>query len=75
MRCMFKDCGSLTSIDLSNFDTIKVTDVGYMFDGCSNLTKIIYGSNFVYNGATVYGMFNECSANKPTHESWTGITF
>lgn len=72
---MFKDCGSLTSIDLSNFDTIKVTDVGYMFDGCSNLTKIIYGSNFVYNGATVYGMFNECSANKPTHESWTGITF
>lgn len=29
---MFQGCNYLTSIDLSNFDTSKVTDMSYMFD-------------------------------------------
>ena len=36
---MFNGCFSLTNIDLSNFNTNNVTDMGYMFYGCSSLRK------------------------------------
>ena len=32
---MFYYCNSLTSLNLSNFNTSKVTDMGGMFNGCS----------------------------------------
>ena len=31
---------NILEIDLSNFDTSKVTDMGYMFDGMTNLTSL-----------------------------------
>jgi surface protein len=31
---MFSTCGRLTSIDLSNFDTSRVTEMKNMFAGC-----------------------------------------
>ena len=37
---MFKGCSSLTSLNLSNFDTSKVTWISNMFDGCTNLEYI-----------------------------------
>ena len=37
---MFTDCSSLTTIDLSNFDTSSVTDMKSMFHGCSKLISI-----------------------------------
>ena len=37
---MFSDMSSLTSLDLSNFDTSSVTDMSYMFDGMSSLTSL-----------------------------------
>ena len=37
MYGMFDSCSSLTSIDLSGFDTSKVTSMNNMFNGCSNL--------------------------------------
>ena len=40
MSLMFYGCGSLTTLDLSSFDTSNVTDMGYMFCDCSNLTNI-----------------------------------
>ena len=37
---MFFECSSLTNINLSNFNTNKVTtDMGGMFSGCSSLKK------------------------------------
>ena len=39
---MFFNCESLISIDLSNFNTEKVTDMSHMFDGCKSLVSIIY---------------------------------
>ena len=36
---MFYKCESLTSIDLSNFNTQNVSDMGNMFDGCKLLKK------------------------------------
>jgi surface protein len=37
---MFDNCQYLKSIDLSNFDTSKVTDMGGIFVGCEKLTSL-----------------------------------
>ena len=37
MSYMFYECSSLTNIDLSNFNTQNVTNLGNMFNGCSSL--------------------------------------
>ncbi|SEK96088.1 surface protein [Ruminococcus albus] len=37
---MFGGCTKLTSLDVSGFDTSKVTDMSWMFGGCSNLTAL-----------------------------------
>jgi len=80
MSGIFSGCSSLTELNLSNFNTSQVQGTErlsgfyHMFWGCSKLNTINYGDNFVYaNDATVEDMFYNCSANKPTHESWTGI--
>ena len=36
---MFYKCSSLNSINLSNFNTNKVTDMYHMFYNCKNLKK------------------------------------
>ena len=40
MEDMFNGCESLTSLDLTNFDTSKVTQMGHMFRGCESLTSL-----------------------------------
>jgi surface protein len=37
---MFENCSSLTSIDLSGFDTSSATEIRYMFENCSSLTSL-----------------------------------
>ena len=37
---MFSSCTSLTSLDLSGWNTSKLTDTYAMFDGCSKLKTI-----------------------------------
>ena len=59
---MFHGCSSLESIDLSNFNTSKVTDMGYMFYYCSSL-KSIDLSNFDTSKVTdMDAMFYGCSS-------------
>ena len=59
---MFAHCTSLTSLDLSSFDTSNVTDMGYMFYGCSNLTNLNL-SSFNTGNVTNFGdMFSGCSS-------------
>ena len=36
---MFYECSSLINIDLSNFNSNKVTDISYIFYGCKKLNK------------------------------------
>ena len=38
--CMFKDCTSITEIDLSNFDDSQLIKMQYMFMNCQSLKKI-----------------------------------
>ena len=37
---MFSECNGLTSLNLSNWNTSKVTDMGTMFNGCRSLTSL-----------------------------------
>ena len=57
---MFCWCDKLTNIDLSNFKTNNVTNMGWMFYRCSSLTNIDL-SNFNTNNVTnMDGMFAGC---------------
>lgn len=57
---MFSDCSSLTTLDVSNFDTSNVTDMYEMFCHCSNLTTLDL-SNFDTSKVTnMSGMFSGC---------------
>ena len=56
MNCMFEDCNSLTSVDVSSFNTESVIDMEFMFANC-NLTKIDL-KNFNTNRVEkMFGMF------------------
>ncbi len=60
MHQMFSGCQSLTSIDLSSFDTSNVTDMSAMFHGCQSLTSIDLSS---FDTSNVFGMdwlFSDC---------------
>ena len=54
---MFYGCSSLTSLDLSTFDTGQVRDVQSMFERCSNLVTI-YVSNDWVTPAGLQGSMN-----------------
>ena len=60
MNSMFEDCHSLTSLNLSNFDTSKITDMNHMFYSCRNLALLDI-SNFNTSKVTDMAyMFNYC---------------
>lgn len=62
MNWMFRECSSLTSLDLSGFNTGKVTDMSDMFYGCSSLTSLNLGGFNTASVTTMYRMFEGCSS-------------
>jgi surface protein len=61
MKYMFLGCSSLTSLDLSNFNTSSVTDMYGMFYNCYNLTSLDL-SNFDTSKVTdMKSVFHGCS--------------
>ena len=63
MASMFNSCTGLTSLDLSSFNTSKVTNMSYMFNGCTNLRTIYVGNG--WSTAAVTGsteMFYNCTS-------------
>ena len=61
MLNMFNNCTSLTSLDLSNFNTSAVTNMSSMFNGCTSLTSLDI-SNFNTSAVTNMAyMFNGCT--------------
>ena len=57
---MFFNCSGLTSLDVSNFDTSNVTNMGGMFNGCRGLESLNV-SNFDTSNVTDMGyMFDQC---------------
>ena len=59
---MFYNCSALTSLDVSNFDTSKVTDMSSMFKGCSSLTSLDVSSFNTSKVTYMSNMFYNCSA-------------
>ena len=61
MREMFDECVLLTDLDLSGFDTRKVTNMSWMFAGCRDLKTIYVGDEWnTENVETSIGMFQNC---------------
>ena len=57
---MFKNCTSLTHVDLSAINTSKVEDAAYMFWGCTSLKEMDFSGNDLSNVTSMQGMFYEC---------------
>ena len=65
MSGMFGLCESLTSLELSHFDTQKVADMSYMFSGAEKLQTIYVSDQFVLkNAINSQQMFNGCTSLK-----------
>lgn len=62
MSQMFRDCSSLTSLDLSSFKTSNVTNMSGMFQGCSALTSLDLSSLKTDKVQFMLNMFNGCSS-------------
>ena len=58
---MFNGCRGLTNLDVSNFDTSKVTDMRHMFYGCRGLTNLDVSNFDTSNVTDMFGMFWGCS--------------
>ena len=59
---MFQECNVLEYLDLSNFNTINVTDMGWMFNECHKLREIKGINNFnTFNIKKMNSMFQECN--------------
>jgi surface protein len=63
MHGMFSGCSSLTSLDLSNFNTSNVKDLSYMFYNCSSLTSLNlsnFNTNNVVNIMLIFWGLKKC---------------
>ena len=59
---MFYDCRSLTSINLSNFDTSNVRSMNYMFSDCRSLTSINLSNFDTSKVRSMNYMFYNCTS-------------
>ena len=53
MSDMFSGCTSITNINLSNFNTDRVTNMNGMFSGCTFLTNV----NIITNDKRIINQF------------------
>lgn len=61
LRSMFKDCTSLTELDLSGSNSENVTNMSEMFYGCKALSKLDLTSFKTGQVTTMENMFCDCS--------------
>ena len=59
---MFSSCGSLTTLDLSSFNTSQVTDMSYMFSFCRTLTTLNLNLFDTSKVTSMSGMFAICTS-------------
>ena len=61
MCSMFAWCTLLKQIDLSNFNTDNVLNMGSMFYQCASLKELNISNFNILYPVTIYGMFQGCS--------------
>ena len=59
---MFSDCSTLSSLDLSNFNTAIVSDMSLMFASCSTLSSLDLSNFNTEQVRDMSYMFSRCSA-------------
>ena len=59
---MFYDCNSLTNLNLSNFNTQNVSNMGGMFQNCESLKNLNLSNCNTQNVTNMSGMFNKCGS-------------
>ena len=59
---MFCGCGSLTSLNFSNFDAQNVTNMNKLFSGCYSLIKLDLSNFNTKNVTNMSGMFDSCGS-------------
>ena len=62
MSGMFRGCSSLTSLDLSSFNTSSVTGMNNMFANCSSLTSLDLSNFNTSKVSGTYQMFVGCTS-------------
>ncbi|MCI6619635.1 MAG: BspA family leucine-rich repeat surface protein [Prevotella sp.] len=62
MNSMFYGCSSLTSLDVSNWNTQSVTNMNNTFYGCSSLTSLDVSGWNTQSVTNMNGMFYGCSS-------------
>lgn len=61
MTFMLQRLSKIETLDLSNFNTINVTNMRGMLQLCESMTNLIFGENFKTNNVTnMTYMFNKC---------------
>ena len=61
MERFFENCSNIITLDLSNFNTENVIDMGWMFNQCHKLKEIKGINKFITNKVTnMRAMFQEC---------------
>lgn len=58
---MFHDARDLTNLDVSGWNTGKVTDMGYMFCGTNSLISLAVSNWDTRNVTSIFGMFNNAN--------------
>ena len=61
-RYMFHDCSKLTQLNLSIFNTSRITDMFGMFSDCTKLTKLDLSNFNTSNVTNMSFMFDNCKA-------------
>ena len=59
---MFYKCLSLKELNLNNFNTNNVIDMGGMFSGCSSLKELNLNNFKINNVIDMNFMFSDCSS-------------
>ena len=59
---MFDGCSNMVSINISGFETSKVTSMGSMFRGCSSLSSLDVSGFETSKVTNMSGMFSGCSS-------------
>jgi len=62
--CLFADCQSLKKVDLSHFNTEKVTNMNSMFNGCKLLNEINLANINTQNVTDMCHIFSGCESLK-----------
>ena len=57
---MFRECSSLTDLDLSSVDISKATDLSFMFYQCSNLQNLTLPNSNAESATNISNMFHSC---------------